>query len=135
MKSSLLFLALVSFLPSSLLGQEIICDGVVTSYSKAIAPQSVKNINFFADGDMLTLRSVLPDFPDEFRNTRFVMSRMQGLVTLKHQENQLFTGGINRHTGEILLLLRTPDLGGQLHSMFSGICEPAKINPSSPESR
>jgi len=135
MKSSLLFLALVSLLPSSLLGQEIICDGIITSYSKGVASQSVKNVNFFADGDALTLRSVLPDFPDEFRNSRFVMSRMQGLATLKHQENQLFTGGINRQTGEILLLLRTADIGGQINSMFSGICEPAETNPSSLKSR
>lgn len=130
MKPGPLLFAIASLLPSSLLGQEIVCDGVVTSYLKGVASQPVKDINFFAEGDALTLRSVLPEFPDALRNARFVMSRTQGLATLRYQENHLLTGGINRHTGEILLLLRSSDFEGHLDSMFSGICGPTVIDKS-----
>lgn len=115
-------LTFAGFLPAYSIAQEIVCDGSVTSYLKEFAPLAANNIVFMAERDALILQSVLPEFPEEFRNAKFSMSRAQGLVTLTYPENRLFTGGINRHTGEILLLLRTEDPAGLLRNAFAGIC-------------
>ncbi len=118
----LFFLTYVVSSPSYPMGQEIVCDGSVSSYSNGLSSQTVDSISFFAERDVLILQSVLPGFPYEFRDAKFSMRREQGLVTLTHPENRLFTGGINRHTGEIFLLVRAEDSVGQLRNTFSGMC-------------
>lgn len=117
----------IGFSPSYSVGREIVCDGSVTMYFKEFASQVVSNILFRVEGDSLTLQSSLPGFFEEFKDVRLEMTRAQSLVTLTFRENGLFTGGINRHTGEIFLLLRADEPVSQLRSTFSGICEQREL--------